>query len=199
MLHSSNSPSYAGIIVTFYLPLISLFLLLHQAYQPITATIAYPINGRFPGESWTVGFPHVLHPTCPRREALGLMERIFLTQRISFPWTYKQNAFYLQVHDPSCQPTVSVKSLKETQSTDFKISKQVSVAYWLAEFVARTKLTHVGPGQYLDGWPSSGGYTISVCNKPTRQTQPCIPSGSLIRVPTSAGVMAGMSPPSGGR
>ena len=45
----------------------------------------------------------------------------------------------------------------------------------------------------LDGWPSSGGYTISVCNKPARSTQPCIPSGSLNRVPASAGVRAGMS------
>ena len=46
-----------------------------------------------------------------------------------------------------------------------------------------TKLTHVGPGYYRDGWPSSGGYTISVCNQPTRSTQPCIPPGSLNRVP----------------
>jgi len=76
------------------------------------------------------------------------------------------------------------------------------VAYWLAEFVAWTKLTHVRPGQYLDGWPSSGGYTISVCNQPTRSTQPCIPPWSLNRVPASvdsAGVKAGMSPLSGGR
>ena len=28
-----------------------------------------------------------------------------------------------------------------------------------------------------------GGYTTSVCNKPTRLTQPCIPLGSLNRVP----------------
>jgi len=32
-------------------------------------------------------------------------------------------------------------------------------------------------------WPSSGGYTTSVCNQPTRSTQPCIPPGSLNRVP----------------
>ena len=38
--------------------------------------------------------------------------------------------------------------------------------------------------------PSSGGYTISVCNKPTR---------SLNRVPASAGVTAGMSRLPGGR
>jgi len=44
-----------------------------------------------------------------------------------------------------------------------------------------------------------GGYTISVCNQPTRSTQPCIHSGSLNRVPASVGIKAGMSPLSGGR
>ena len=44
-----------------------------------------------------------------------------------------------------------------------------------------------------------GWVTVSVCNKPTRSTQPCIPPGSLNRVPASAGVMAGMSPLPGGR
>jgi len=55
--------------------------------------------------------------------------------------------------------------------------------------------------QLVLGWvtASSGGYTISVCNKPTRSTQPCIPAGSLNRVPASAGVKAGMSSLSGGR
>ena len=43
------------------------------------------------------------------------------------------------------------------------------------------------------------GYTISGCNQPTRSTQPCIPPGSLNRVPASAGVTAGMSPLPGGR
>jgi len=57
-----------------------------------------------------------------------------------------------------------------------------------------TKLTHVGTGYNWDGWPSSGGYTISVCNQPTRSTRPCIPPGSLNRVPASAGVKAGISP-----
>ena len=61
------------------------------------------------------------------------------------------------------------------------------------------KLTHIGPGYNWDGWPSSGGYTISGCNQPTRSTQPCIPPGSLNRVPASAGVKAGMSPLPGGR
>ena len=62
-----------------------------------------------------------------------------------------------------------------------------------------TKLTHVGPGYNWDGWPSSGVYTISVCNQPTRSTLPCIPPGSRNRVPASAGVKAGMSPLPGGR
>jgi len=39
----------------------------------------------------------------------------------------------------------------------------------------------------------------TVCNEPTRFTQPCIPPGSLNRVPASAGVKAGMSPLPGGR
>ena len=38
-----------------------------------------------------------------------------------------------------------------------------------------------------------------MCKKPTRSTQPCIPPGSLNRVPASAGVRAGMSPVPGGR
>jgi len=44
----------------------------------------------------------------------------------------------------------------------------------------------------LPGWVTRlwGGYTISVCNKPTRSTQPCIPPGLLNRVPASAGVRA---------
>ena len=51
------------------------------------------------------------------------------------------------------------------------------------------------------GWvnASLGEYTISGCNQPTRSTQPCIPPGSLNRVPASAGVKAGMSPLPGGR
>jgi len=52
----------------------------------------------------------------------------------------------------------------------------------------------------VPGWVTVfGGYTISICNKPTRSTQPCIPSGSLNRVPASAGVRAAMSPLPGGR
>jgi len=40
------------------------------------------------------------------------------------------------------------------------------------------------------GWVTDstlGGYTISVCNQPTRSTQTCIPPGLLNRVPASAG------------
>ena len=62
-----------------------------------------------------------------------------------------------------------------------------------------TKLTHVGPGYNWDWWPSSSGYTISGSNQPTRSTQPCIPPGSVKRVPASVGVTAGMSPLPGGR
>ena len=47
-----------------------------------------------------------------------------------------------------------------------------------------------------DGRPLYG-YTIS--NQPRRSTQPCIPPGSLNRVPASAEVKAGMSPLPGGR
>ena len=64
------------------------------------------------------------------------------------------------------------------------------------------RMNEVNPrlARLLPGWgPSSGGYTISVYNKPTRSTQPCIPRGSLNRVPASAGVRAGMSPLPGGR
>ena len=43
----------------------------------------------------------------------------------------------------------------------------------------------------VDSWTGS-------CSQ-LRSTQPCIPPGSLNRVPASAGVRAGMSPPPGGR
>ena len=60
------------------------------------------------------------------------------------------------------------------------------------------RLARLVPG-WVTHWPSLGVYTISVCNKPTRSTQPCIPPGSLNRLPASAGVRAGMSPLPGGR
>jgi len=40
---------------------------------------------------------------------------------------------------------------------------------------------------------------VFACSGTARSTQPCIPSGSLNRVPASAGVRAGMSPLPGGR
>ena len=57
------------------------------------------------------------------------------------------------------------------------------------------------PTPLVLGWvtPSSGRYTIPVCNQPTRSTQPCVPPGSLNRVPASAGVTAEMLPLPGGR
>jgi len=59
-------------------------------------------------------------------------------------------------------------------------------------FVMWMKLTYVGPSSYLDGWPSSGGYTGSVCTLPG-QLMTCIPPGSLSRVPALVGVRVGMS------
>ena len=50
------------------------------------------------------------------------------------------------------------------------------------------------------GWVTVFGRVYHLMRKkPTRSTQPCIPPGSLNRVPASAGVKAGMSPLSGGR
>ena len=64
--------------------------------------------------------------------------------------------------------------------------------------VRRMNEVNARRARLVPGWVTVlGGYTISVCNKPTRS--PCIPSGSLNRVPASAGVGAGMSPLSGGR
>ena len=53
----------------------------------------------------------------------------------------------------------------------------------------------------VPGWVTVFGrvYHLGLCNEPTRSTQPCIPPGSLNRVPASAGVRAGMSPLPGGR
>ena len=51
------------------------------------------------------------------------------------------------------------------------------------------------------GWVTVFGRVChhGIRNQPIRSTQPCIPPGSLNRVPTSAGVKAGMSPLPGGR
>ena len=66
--------------------------------------------------------------------------------------------------------------------------------------VRRMNEVNTRRARLVPGWvTSSGRYTISVCNKPPRSTQPCIPPGSLNRVPASAGVRAGMSPLPGGR
>ena len=42
-------------------------------------------------------------------------------------------------------------------------------------------------------------FVFGMASRYTRSTQPCIPPGSLNRVPASAGVRAGMSPRPGGR
>jgi len=66
--------------------------------------------------------------------------------------------------------------------------------------VRRMNEVNARRARLVPGWVTVfGRYTISVCNKPTRSTQPCIPPGSLNRVPASAGVRAGMSPLPGGR
>jgi len=97
------------------------------------------------------------------------------------------------VHSQSHSAAVITTNLCSALSLGWRRGVVVSgVRQW-------TKLTHVGPGYNCDGWPSSAGYTISGCNQPTRSTQPCIPPGSLTRVPASAGVKAGMSPLPGGR
>ena len=48
-------------------------------------------------------------------------------------------------------------------------------------------------------WLQGPGVVVVVDVHITRSTQPCIPPGSLNRVPASAGVKAGMSPLPGGR
>ena len=67
----------------------------------------------------------------------------------------------------------------------------VSVAGWLA---GELHLTPVNRFCYLGSYLSN---TISV--DIDRSTQPCIPPGSLNRVPALVGVRAGMSPLPGGR
>jgi len=65
--------------------------------------------------------------------------------------------------------------------------------------VRRMNVVNARRARLILGWvTSSGGYTVSVCNQPTRATQPCIPPGSLNRVPASTGVTAGMPPLSDG-
>ena len=67
--------------------------------------------------------------------------------------------------------------------------------------VRRMNEVNARRARLLPEWVTVFGrvYHLSVCNKPTRSTQPCIPPGSLNRVPASAGVRAGMSALPGGR
>jgi len=80
-----------------------------------------------------------------------------------------------------------------------------STLYWLAAWRSGygvRRMNEVNPrrARLVLGWVTVfGRYTISVCNQPTSSTQPCIPPGSLNRVPASVGVRAGMSPLPGGR
>jgi len=84
-----------------------------------------------------------------------------------------------------------------------RISNQnfIHILYVVVSGVRRMDEVNACRARLVPGWVTrfSGGYTISVCNKPTRSTQSCIPPGSLNRVPASAGVRAGMSPLPGGR
>ena len=80
----------------------------------------------------------------------------------------------------------------------------VSLSGWrrgvVVSGVRRMNEVNARRARLVPGWVTVfGGYIISVCNKPTRSTQPCIPPGSLNRVPASAGVRAGTSPLPGGR
>ena len=84
------------------------------------------------------------------------------------------------------------------------IVMSVSLSGWrrgvVVSGVRRMNEVNARRARLVPGWVTVfGGYIISVCNKPTRSTQPCIPPGSLNRVPASAGVRAGTSPLPGGR
>ena len=62
--------------------------------------------------------------------------------------------------------------------------------------VRRMNEVNARRARLVPGWVTVCGrvyHLIGLCNKPTRSTQPCIPPGSLNRVPASAGVRAGMS------
>ena len=111
---------------------------------------------------------------------------------------------FLRVHvtaDPHDRNIVTGLNLQTLRIAVYAYHQHLGWRRGVAVSVVRqwTKLTHVGPGYNWDGWQSSGGYTISGCNKPTRSIPPCIPPGSLNRVLASAGVKAGMSPLPGGR
>jgi len=64
------------------------------------------------------------------------------------------------------------------------------------------RMNEVNPrrARLVPGWVTVFGRVYHLgMYEPTRSTQPCIPPGSLNRVPASAGVRAGMSPLPGGR
>ena len=67
--------------------------------------------------------------------------------------------------------------------------------------VRRMNEVNARRARLVPGWVTVLGlvYHLGICNKPTRSTQLCIPSGSLNRVPASAEVRAGMSHLPGGR
>jgi len=71
----------------------------------------------------------------------------------------------------------------------------------VASVVRRMNEVTVHWARLVLGWVTVFGrvYHHGVYNQPTRLIQPCIPPGSLNRVPASAGVKAGMSPLPGGR
>ena len=58
---------------------------------------------------------------------------------------------------------------------------------------------YVGCASSGDAGRSPTRYKVQKVENSNRSTQPCIPPGSLNRVPASAGVKAGMSPLPGGR
>jgi len=101
------------------------------------------------------------------------------------------HSVFLQAEHSSCRPTNSVKALKATVATVIRheiASAPVCMDPW---FVARfnLSLSTQSAKRHLDRFVRFR----------TRSTQPCIPPGSLNRVPASAGVRAGMSPLPGGR
>ena len=80
------------------------------------------------------------------------------------------------------------KLLKNTKGSRFYETRCIA-----ASGVRRKNEVNPRRARLVPGWvtTSSGRYTISLCNKPTRSTQSCIPPGSLNRVPASAGGKGG--------
>jgi len=98
---------------------------------------------------------------------------------------------------------VSVCIVTLNRITDHEVVKAVlnniTLTRRLYNVVTPKKTSEI-PKETLPGWVAVFGWVYhSVCNQPTRSTQPCIPPESLNRVPASAGVRAGMSPLPGGR